>query len=71
MTRHRLPTCPATGKIVHPSRAAALGHMRRYLRRLKTDQPMKSFLCKSCGGWHIGRHGAKPAVARRKAKAAA
>lgn len=52
--------CPATGKEIHPSRRAASKARRAFMaRRRGASQGLEAYLCRACGGWHLGRHDAK------------
>lgn len=48
--------CPKTGKEVHRSRGKAAAHLRNLRGRSRDHYPAgQVYVCRLCGGWHVGR----------------
>jgi hypothetical protein len=52
-------TCPATGKLAHRHRSAALAALRGHATKAKAsgntmDERMVAYLCVKCSRWHVG-----------------
>lgn len=50
-----LPRCHLTGKITHPTEERGLRalHDARKFRKGKGTREQSTYLCRSCGGWHL------------------
>lgn len=48
--------CRISGKVTYWTRADASDAKRSFVRRGKAIGKVNVYLCRSCGGWHIGHH---------------
>lgn len=49
-----LPRCVRTHKIMSPSRAGAVAHIKQLQRIGKGNPDYEAYECQACDAWHVG-----------------